>query len=78
MPKKKKVNRDNYITKKQRCYICGGDMERKEIIYENIKWGGGQKYPENVIANVCTNPNCGERTFSTYEAQRLQELSRQY
>lgn len=82
MTKRKKDNKNNknnnFINRKQKCYICGCDMESRQIVYDNMQWGGGITYPEKATANVCTNAECGEITFSAHEAQRLQELSREY
>lgn len=74
--KSKKKNEEKPFHRNTNCYKCGGKMTEKETVYQNTRWGGGVKIPEKTTANVCEK--CGELTFSSGEAKRLQELSRQY
>lgn len=71
----KKIN-NKHSYRSEKCYKCGGKVVFKNIIYENTKWGGGEKFPEKAKAFVCEK--CNEKTFSSDEAKRLQELSRSY
>lgn len=73
---KGKNNNDKPSYREKKCYKCGGKVTQKDIIYENTKWGGGEKFPEKAKAFVCEK--CNEKTFSSEETKRLQELSRSY
>lgn len=59
------------------CYICNTQMEYKEIMYDNPKWGcPGVTVPEKAKAWVCSK--CGEIIFDSSEVILLQELSQGY
>lgn len=57
---------------KHRCWICGAEMQEKEII-TSAGWG---KYKTEVKAKAYVCPNCGEIVFTSDETHRLQELGK--
>lgn len=60
----------------EKCYICNSKMLEDTIEIKN-SWGKKCKV-EKAKAFLCTNPNCGEITFSAKESTRLQNIARKY
>lgn len=58
---------------KHRCWICGTEMEKKEIITPT-GWG---KYKTEVQSKVYVCLKCGETIFNAKEVHRLQEIGKE-
>jgi YgiT-type zinc finger domain-containing protein len=54
-----------------RCYLCGGETERREVTAENL-WGGELTLVERVPAWVCQQ--CGEVYFDAATSRALDRL----
>lgn len=60
-----------------KCYICNCEMEYKDIVIGNPKWGNYKvKIKETAKAHICNS--CGEIVFDKNESLRLLDLSKNY